>query len=126
MMEPAGHGRLDDLAFVKALHPSWLRSVLRQGEVGPGTVVIEEVVTQQAAQMGFVQHHKVSGAGEFHPHTLPEPYVSLSAHWLTLPSKERDKSLGGGIPRYGSARDRGSYGLLAIAFLGAGAAAGGW
>jgi len=48
------------------------------------------------------------------------------AHWPTLPSKERDKSLGGGIPRYGSARDRGSYGLLAIAFLGAGAADGGW
>jgi hypothetical protein len=55
MMEAAGHGRLDDLAFVKALHPSWLRSVLREGEVGPGTVVVEEVVTQQAAQMGFVR-----------------------------------------------------------------------
>ena len=36
MMEAAGHGRLDDLAFVKALHPSWLRGVLRQGEVGAG------------------------------------------------------------------------------------------
>jgi hypothetical protein len=23
MMEATGHGRLDDLAFVKALHPSW-------------------------------------------------------------------------------------------------------
>ena len=59
MMEAAGHGRLDDLAFVKALHRSWLRGVLRQGKVGPGTVVVEEVVTQQAAQMGFVQHHDV-------------------------------------------------------------------
>jgi hypothetical protein len=59
MMEAAGHGRLDDLAFVKALYPSWLRGILLQGEVGPGTVVVEEVVTQQAAQMRFVQHHNV-------------------------------------------------------------------
>ena len=76
--------------------------------------------------MAFAQDEEVSSAGELHPRALPEPYVSLSAHWPTLPSKERDKSLGGGIPRYGSARDRGSYGLLAIAFLGAGAADGGW
>ena len=103
---------------------------------GQGTVVVERLVwargvvddvgAQEAAEMGLAQDEEVSGAGEFHPHALPEPYVSLSAHWPTLPSKERDKSLGGGIPRYGSARDRGSYGLLAIAFLGAGAADGGW
>ena len=125
-MEAADHGRLDDSAFVKALHPSWLRGVLLQGEVCADPVVVDEVPAQQAAQMRFVQHHEVSSAGELHPRALPEPYVSLSAHWPTLPSKERDKSLGGGIPRYGSARDRGSYGLLAIAFLGAGAADGGW
>ena len=57
---------------------------------------------------------------------LPQTGSLAYPHWPTLPSKERDKSLGGGIPRYGSARDRGSYGLLAIAFLGAGAADGGW
>src|SRR4029450_9503719 len=79
MVEAAGHGRLDDLAFVKALHPSWLRGVLRQGEVGPGTVVGEEVGTQRA-RMCFVQHDQVSSAGELHPRALPEPYVSLSAH----------------------------------------------
>jgi hypothetical protein len=59
MMQASHHGDLDDPAVVKVLHRSWLRGVLRQGEVGPGTVVVEEVVTQQAAQMGFVQHHDV-------------------------------------------------------------------
>jgi hypothetical protein len=59
MMEAADHGRLDDLAFVKALHPSWLRGVLRQGEVCAGPVVVDEVLAQEAAQMGFVQHHDV-------------------------------------------------------------------
>ena len=51
MMEAAGHGRLDDLAFVKTLHPSWLRGVLRQGEVGAGPVVVDAVLAQQAPQM---------------------------------------------------------------------------
>jgi hypothetical protein len=32
MMEAANQGCLDDPAFVKALHPSWLWGVLRQGE----------------------------------------------------------------------------------------------
>jgi hypothetical protein len=39
MMQAADQGRLDDPAFVKALHPSWLRGVLRQGEVCAGPVV---------------------------------------------------------------------------------------
>jgi hypothetical protein len=39
MMEAADHRRLDDPAFVRALHRSWLRGVLRQGEVGAGPVV---------------------------------------------------------------------------------------
>ena len=94
--------------------------------MGSGAVIVRNVRSQDATQVPLAQHEKVSSAGELHPRALPEPYVSLSAHWPTLPSKERDKSLGGGIPRYGSARDRGSYGLLAIAFLGAGAADGGW
>jgi hypothetical protein len=59
MMEAADHGCLDDPAVVKALHPSWLRGVLRQGEVGAGPVVVDEVLAQQATQMGFVQHHDV-------------------------------------------------------------------
>jgi hypothetical protein len=59
MMEAADHGRLDDPAFVMALHPSWLRGVLLQGEVCSSRVVVEEVLAQQAAQMGFVQHHDV-------------------------------------------------------------------
>jgi hypothetical protein len=46
MMEAADHGHLDDSAFVKALYPSWLRGVLRQGEVGAGPVVVDEVLAQ--------------------------------------------------------------------------------
>jgi hypothetical protein len=30
----------------KALHPSWLRGVLRQGEVCAGPVVVDEVLAQ--------------------------------------------------------------------------------
>ena len=59
MMEAADHRRLDDSAFVESLHRSWLRGVLLQGEVGAGPVVVDEVRAQQAAQMGFVQHHNV-------------------------------------------------------------------
>ena len=80
MMEATDHGRLDDPALVKAFHWSRLRCVLVQGEVCSGTVVVEEIVTQQATQMGFVQHHEVSSAGELHPRALSEPDVSLSAH----------------------------------------------
>jgi hypothetical protein len=46
MMEAADHGRLDDSAFVESLHRSWLRGVLRQGEVCAGPVVVEEVLAQ--------------------------------------------------------------------------------
>jgi hypothetical protein len=59
MMEPADNGRLDDPALVEVLHESRLRSVLVEGEVRSGTVVVDEVVAQQATQMGFVQHHRV-------------------------------------------------------------------
>ncbi len=41
MMQAADHGRLHDPALVKALHSSRLRGVLLQGEVCPGTVVVE-------------------------------------------------------------------------------------
>ncbi len=43
----------------KTLHPSWLRGVLRQGEVGAGPVVVDAVGAQQATQMGLVQHDDV-------------------------------------------------------------------
>jgi ABC transporter substrate binding protein len=46
MMEAADHGGLDDPAVVKVLHWSWLRGVLRQGEVGAGPVVVDEVPAQ--------------------------------------------------------------------------------
>ena len=78
MMEAADHGRLDDPALVEALHRSGLRGVLLQGEVGSGTVVVDEVVAQQATQVGLVQHHDVvealaaQGADEaFHVRILP-------------------------------------------------------
>jgi hypothetical protein len=78
MMEAADHRGLDDPAFVKALHRSWLRGVLLQGQVCSGPVVVDEVLAQQATQMGFVQHHDVvetlaaEGADEpFHVRILP-------------------------------------------------------
>jgi hypothetical protein len=87
MMEAADHGHLDDLAFVKALHPSWLRGVLRQGEVGAGPMLVDEVLAQYAAQMGFVQHHDVvealaaEGADEpFHVGILPSDRGAARPH----------------------------------------------
>ena len=58
-MEAADHRRLDETTPAGILHRSWLWGVLRQSEMGPGTVIVEEVVTAQATQMGFVQHHDV-------------------------------------------------------------------
>ena len=78
MMEAAGHGRLDDLAFAKTLHPSWLRGVLLQGEVGAGPVVVRCGTRAAGAADGFLQHHHVvealaaEGADEpFHVGILP-------------------------------------------------------
>ena len=67
MMETADHGRLNDPALVEALHRSRVRGVLGEGEVGPGTVVVGEVRAQQAVEVGFVQRHEVSSAGELLP-----------------------------------------------------------
>ena len=59
MMQASDHGYLDDAALVGVLHRSGLRCVLVQGEVCSGTVVVEEIVAQQATQVGVVQHHDV-------------------------------------------------------------------
>jgi hypothetical protein len=59
MMQASDHGRLHDPALIKALHWSRLRRVLVQGEVCSGTVVVEDLVAQQATQVGVVQHHDV-------------------------------------------------------------------
>ena len=59
MMQASDHGYLDDAALVGVLHRSWLRGVLLQGEVCSGPVVVDEVLAQQATQMGPVQHHDV-------------------------------------------------------------------
>ena len=90
MMEAADHRRLDDAAFVESLHRSWLRGVLLQGEVGAGPVVVAEVRAQQAAQMGFVQHHHVvealaaEGADEpFHVGILPRRGAVLTS-WISM------------------------------------------
>jgi hypothetical protein len=59
MMQASDHGYLDDPALVGVLHESRLRGVLVEGEVRSGTVVVDEVVAQQATQMGVVKHHHV-------------------------------------------------------------------
>ena len=59
MMEPADHGRLDDPALIDALHCSGLRGVLVEGKVCSGTVVVDEVVAQQATQVGLVEDDDV-------------------------------------------------------------------
>jgi hypothetical protein len=80
MMQASDHRHLDDSTLVGPLHRSRLRCVLLQGKVSPAMVVVGEVVSQQVTQVRVVEDHEVSGAGEFHPHALSEPYVSLSTH----------------------------------------------
>jgi hypothetical protein len=59
MMKAADQGRLDDPALIAALHESGLRGVLVEGKVGSGTVVVDEVVAQQATQVGRVEDDDV-------------------------------------------------------------------
>ena len=59
MMKAADQGRLDDPALIAALHRSGLRGVLVEGKVCSGTVVVDEVVAQQATQMGLVEDDDV-------------------------------------------------------------------
>jgi hypothetical protein len=58
-MQASDHGYLDDSALVGVLHRSGLRSVLLQREVRSPTVVVGEVVSQQATQVRVVPHHDV-------------------------------------------------------------------
>ena len=51
--------RLDDPALLEALGQSGLRRVLIQREVCSGAVIVDEVLAQQAPEMGFVQHHEM-------------------------------------------------------------------
>ena len=59
VMEPADQGCLDDPALIEALHRSGLWGVLVQGEVCSGAVVVDEVVAQQATQVGRVEHDQM-------------------------------------------------------------------
>ena len=59
MMKATDQGRLDDPALIAVLHRSGLRGVLVEGKVCSGTVVVDEVVAQQATQMGLVEDDDV-------------------------------------------------------------------
>jgi Pyridoxamine 5'-phosphate oxidase len=59
VMEAADQGRLDDPALIEALHRSGLWGVLVQGEVCSGAVVVDEIVAQQATQVGRVEHDQM-------------------------------------------------------------------
>jgi len=58
-MQASDHGDLDDSALVGVLHRSGLRGVLLQREVRSATVVVGEVVSQQATQVRVVPQHDV-------------------------------------------------------------------
>jgi hypothetical protein len=46
----------------------------------PLPVVVRPEVVEGAEQPPLSKQDQVSGAGEFHPHALSEPYVNLSVH----------------------------------------------
>src|SRR6516225_8778690 len=80
MMQAPDFGNREDHARFRRLDGPSVRGVLVEREVRPSAMIVREVRGQDAAQMPLAEHDEVSGAGEFHPHALPEPYVSLSAH----------------------------------------------
>jgi hypothetical protein len=82
MMEAADHGRLDDATPVGRFHRSWLWWILVQGGVCSGVVVIEEVVTEQAAQMILVEDEEVIEA-------LPAHGPDKAFHVGILPRRPR-------------------------------------
>jgi hypothetical protein len=43
-------------------------------------MVVRHEFGEHMQQAPFPEENQVSGAGEFHPHALSEPYVNLSAH----------------------------------------------
>ena len=43
-------------------------------------MVVGHELVEDAEEPPFPEEDQVSGAGEFHPHALAEPYVSLSTH----------------------------------------------
>ena len=92
MMQASDHGYLDDSALVGVLHRSGLRGVLLQREVRSTTVVVGEVVSQQATQLRVVQHHDVvealaaQGADEpFHVRILPGDRGAVLTSWIPWP-----------------------------------------
>ena len=82
MMEAADHGRLDDPALVQALYRSGFRGVLVQGEVGSGTVVVDEITAQQATQVRLVEYDHVV-------ETLPPEGTDETFHVRILPRRSR-------------------------------------
>jgi hypothetical protein len=59
VMEPADQRCLDDPALIEALHRSGFWGVLVQGDVCSGAVVVDEIVAQQATQVGRVEHDQM-------------------------------------------------------------------
>jgi hypothetical protein len=71
-------------------------------------MVVREIARQGATQVGFAQDEEVSGAGEFHPHALSEPYVSLSTH--TAPINQPSVSPRGAASERTASADAGRSG----------------
>ncbi len=59
VVEPTDFGQLDDFAQSKRLNISRVRSILVQGEMSPGQLVVVDVVGQQPAEMDLTEHDDV-------------------------------------------------------------------
>src|SRR5437867_2282468 len=56
VMEPTHAGHLHHPALARRLHTPWLGCVLGQRQVGPGPVVVVDVLRQDPQQMPFAEH----------------------------------------------------------------------
>jgi hypothetical protein len=80
MMQATDFGNWHDDANIGRLDRPYVGRILLQREVSARAVIIGKVAGQETVKVPLAENEQVSGAGEFHPRALPEPYVSLSAH----------------------------------------------
>ena len=88
MVQAADLGDREDPPLLWPLHPSRLRRILLQAQVGSAAVVVGEVVCEQTVQVGLVEHDDMVQA--FAPNRPDQPF-----HIRRLPgATRRDTELG--------------------------------
>jgi hypothetical protein len=59
VVQAADFRERDRAAFVRSLHAAWRRRVFRQGEMGPRSVIVENISGERAPQMRLIEDDHV-------------------------------------------------------------------